>query len=72
MGFVMRSLVVLLTTGLVTACGAAGPPVAPETIGVAPVIERQKQQQGEEAPEPGVGESNPDALEQDAELPSLE
>lgn len=67
----MRSLVVLLTTGLVTACGVAGPPVAPETIGVAPVIERQKQQ-GEEAPEPGVGESEPDALEQDAELPSLE
>ncbi len=68
----MRSLVILLTTGFVTACGVAGPPVAPETIGVAPVIERQKQPQSEEAPEPGAGESDPDTLEQDAELPSLE
>ncbi|MCP9472780.1 MAG: hypothetical protein NNA30_08625 [Nitrospira sp.] len=37
------SLVVMAAT--IQACGVVGAPVAPETIGVAPVIERQKLKQ---------------------------
>ncbi|MGQ0667707.1 MAG: hypothetical protein ACT4O4_11810 [Nitrospiraceae bacterium] len=45
----MRSLAVILMAGLAISCGVVGPPVAPETIGAAPLIERQKQQHQQEA-----------------------
>jgi hypothetical protein len=45
----MRHLALLLAAGLVISCGVAGPPVAPETIGVAPTIQRQKLEHQHEA-----------------------
>jgi len=40
----MRWLWLVWAGGLLVSCGVVGPPVAPEDVGVAPVIERQKRQ----------------------------
>jgi hypothetical protein len=71
----MRRLLLIVTWGLLTSCGVVGAPVAPETIGVAPVIERQQLQQealdGRSPADPGdVGpdESDPIPQAQDEEL----
>ncbi len=46
----MRNVVLLYAVGLLTSCGVVGAPVPPETIGVAPTIERQdKQREATEA-----------------------
>lgn len=56
----------------VSGCGVVGPPIPPENVGVAPLIERQKKQQAQEAES-----AQPDApltIEpkgQDEELPPL-
>ena len=64
---------------LITGCGTIGPPIAPEDVGVAPLIERQKQLQAQPT-EPGQAPldrnqtESPESLEpvgQDQELPSL-
>jgi len=77
----MRSLAVMLMAGLVISCGVVGPPVAPETIGAAPLIQRQKQQHQQEAleaqqPEKAAAaeaaESDPDLQRHEVELPSLQ
>ncbi|MBM4127620.1 MAG: hypothetical protein FJ247_09780 [Nitrospira sp.] len=61
---------------LLSACGVVGAPVAPETIGVAPVVERQmKEQEAREAKQreapAEAEEQNPEALGQDENLPPL-
>ena len=41
----MQSVISVLfgvLAGMLVACGVAGPPVAPENVGVNPIIERQK------------------------------
>jgi hypothetical protein len=42
---------VMLSVGLwaMAACGVVGQPIAPEDVGVAPFIERQKRQQAQQA-----------------------
>ena len=37
------SVVAGVILGTLVACGAVGPPIAPENVGVTPTIERQKQ-----------------------------
>lgn len=40
----MKYLVLIIVAGLLNSCGVVGAPVAPETVGVTPTIERQKKQ----------------------------
>ena len=67
-----------LFIALVVACGTVGPPVAPEEVGIGPLIERQKKAQAqspEQGPRPlDSAESESPELRpvgQDQELPSL-
>jgi hypothetical protein len=68
--------VVLLASG---GCGIVGPPIPPETVGVAPIIEKQKRQQGPQPePQPKViddtsneGSQFIEPRGQDEELPPL-
>ncbi len=75
-------LLLSATIGLIAGCGVVGPPVAPEDVGVAPIIERQKRQQaGQTHPEeqqqpysvdPGsTGEFEQPLQGQDVDLPPL-
>ncbi len=41
----MRTLAILISTGLLAACGVVGSPVPPDYVGVAPTVEKQKKQQ---------------------------
>jgi hypothetical protein len=75
----MRILAVMLMAGLLVSCGVVGPPVAPERVGVAPTIERQKKQQEEieaqrreKAREAEEDDSDQDMEEHDGELPPLQ
>lgn len=60
-------------------CGIVGPPIAPEMVGVAPIIEKQKRQQGPQSEsQPGVidgttteGSQFIEPRGQDEELPPL-
>jgi hypothetical protein len=45
----MKVCVVIASAGLLISCGVVGTPVAPELIGVAPTIAKQKQQHAIEA-----------------------
>lgn len=56
----MRALVVLISTGLLSACGAVGSPVPPEHVGVAPTIEKQKKQHGLQAEHEAIETRAPD------------
>jgi len=61
------------TAGLLVSCGVVGPPVAPEDVGVAPIIDRQKRQEALDTKEREAGETQP-AMEpqgQEVELPPL-
>lgn len=40
----MNTLVILIWTGLLVACGVVGSPIPPEYVGVAPTIEKQKKE----------------------------
>ena len=68
------ALVILAVAG----CGTVGPPVAPEDVGIGPLIERQKKSQAqspEQGPPPldSVQSESPELrpVGQDQELPSL-
>ncbi len=56
----MRTLPVLISTGLLVACGVVGSPVPPEYVGVAPIVEKQKKQHAlqteREAVDPGASD----------------
>jgi hypothetical protein len=72
----MRGLALLAATGLLSACGVVGAPVAPETIGLAPTIERQKKEHAaREANQRDTSveaeEQDPTLLGQDENLPPL-
>ena len=74
-----RLLILVLGPCMMTSCGVVGPPVPPEMVGVAPLIERQKRQQarpGEAAqpatdPVPGEGLQFQGPVGQDEDLPPL-
>jgi hypothetical protein len=40
----MRAFLVIASAGLLISCGVVGTPVAPELVGVAPTIDKQKRQ----------------------------
>ncbi len=76
----VRHLLILLGTPcMMVGCGVIGPPVPPETVGIAPVIERQKQAEAQKSgvsrppshadPDGGVGNMGP--VGQDEVLPPL-
>ena len=68
-----------MTMGILVACGAVGSPVPPESVGVNPTIERQKQlealdeKQREDAAAAESTEPQPDPMlqGQDVNLPPL-
>jgi hypothetical protein len=74
------SIVAGVTMGMLVACGAVGPPIPPENVGVSPTIERQKalealeEKQREAAAEAESTESQPDPVlqGQDVNLPPLQ
>jgi predicted small lipoprotein YifL len=63
----------------VVGCGTVGPPVPPEDVGVAPLIERQKKEQARQGEPPGSaldtrqtdGSQLTEPVGQDVDLPPL-
>ena len=53
----MKPLVIIVLAGLTLSCGAVGSPVAPEHVGVAVTVEKQKRQHALEA-EREAGKTN--------------
>jgi hypothetical protein len=72
-------LILVLGLCMIMGCGMVGPPVPPETVGVAPIIERQEQlrSQPDDAPrapmrsEPGEEAEFMGPVGQDQALPPL-
>ena len=56
----MRTLMLLISTGLLIACGVVGSPVPPEYVGVAPTVEKQKKQHALQAERESVDAGLPD------------
>ena len=56
----MKALVVIVSAGLLIACGVVGSPVPPELVGVAPTIEKQKKQQALDAERQAAESAEPD------------
>ena len=56
----MRAFVVIASAGLLISCGVVGTPVAPEFVGVAPTIDKQKKQHALEAERQATGSAEPD------------
>jgi hypothetical protein len=75
-----RFIVVGVMIGVLAACGAVGPPVPPESVGVNSTIERQKELEAIEEKRRGAAaaaestESQPDPMlqGQDVNLPPLQ
>jgi len=70
----MRCLGILLAAGLLVSCGVVGAPVAPENVGVAPTIDRQKKREALDAQQreaAETAESDPALQGQDVNLPPL-
>ena len=74
----MIRILAVVMAGLLSACGVVGAPVAPETIGVAPVVKRQQEQReaaesrqrdGDDVGE--IEEPYPAVQGQDEDLPPL-
>ena len=76
----VTSIVVVVVIGTLAACGAVGAPIPPESVGVTPIIERQKrlealQEKQREAAIAAEGvEPQSDLLlqGQDVDLPTLQ
>jgi hypothetical protein len=74
------STVVSVIMGTLVACGAVGSPVSPESVGVTPTIERQKQIEALEETqrkasatvEPSESQPDPILQGQDVDLPPLQ
>ena len=67
----MKPLVIIVLAGLTLSCGAVGSPVAPEHVGVAVTVEKQKRQHALEA-EREAGKpmgADPSLEEHDFDLP---
>jgi len=56
----MRAFLVIASAGLLISCGVVGTPVAPELVGVAPTIDKQKRQQALEAERQATESAEPD------------
>jgi hypothetical protein len=69
----MRETLVILAAWLSAACGVIGSPIAPEDVGVAPLIERQKRLDALDAKQRDAAESQPlvEPQGQDVDLPPL-
>ena len=69
----MNGTVVILAAWLSAACGVMGSPIAPEDVGVAPLIERQKRLDALDAKQRDAAELEPFAEPQglDVDLPPL-
>ncbi|HEX9154451.1 MAG TPA: hypothetical protein VF819_02740 [Nitrospira sp.] len=69
----MRSLAVVLVTGLLAACGVVGPPIAPEDVGVSRTVEFQKKRDALESKQREAAESQAasEPQGQDVNLPPL-
>lgn len=67
----MRDFVILFSAGLVLSCGVVGSPVAPEYVGVAVTVEKQKRQHAHEAEREGAVSAEADSGldERDIDLP---
>lgn len=67
----MRAFVVIISAGLLISCGVVGTPVAPEFVGVAPTIDKQKRQHALEAERQATesAESDPTLGGHDMDLP---
>lgn len=57
----MRAFLVIASAGLLISCGVVGTPVAPELIGVAPTIAKQKRQHAIEAERQATESAEPDS-----------
>jgi len=56
----MRVCVVIASAGLLISCGVVGTPVAPELVGVAPTIDKQKRQHALERERQATESTEPD------------
>ena len=56
----MRICVVIASAGLLISCGVVGTPVAPELVGVAPTIDKQKRQHALEKERQATESTEPD------------
>jgi hypothetical protein len=56
----MRVGVVIASAGLLISCGVVGTPVAPEFVGVAPTIDKQKRQHALERERQATESTEPD------------
>ncbi len=56
----MRVCVVIASVGLLISCGVVGTPVAPELVGVAPTIDKQKRQHALERERQATESTEPD------------
>jgi hypothetical protein len=57
----MKTVVLIVSAGLLISCGVVGSPVPPEYVGVAPTIEKQKKQHALEAERQSSESAEPDA-----------
>ena len=69
----MKTLTIVLVAGLSVSCGTVGPPVPPETVGVARTIAEQKKRDAIEAQQREAAEAQTEAEPQgqDVNLPPL-
>lgn len=56
----MNALVILFSIWLLIGCGVVGSPVPPESVGVAPTVEKQKKQQALQAERDAMDTGVPD------------
>lgn len=70
----MKGSIVVFTAWMSAACGVIGSPIPPEDVGVAPIIQRQKELDALDAAKTQEEEEAPVVLEpqgQDVDLPPL-
>ncbi|MDH4084719.1 MAG: hypothetical protein OEV99_14890 [Nitrospira sp.] len=67
----MRILVLIASAGLLISCGVVGSPIAPEYVGVAVTVEKQKRQHARETDREGTGSvvADPSLEDPDLNLP---
>ncbi len=67
----MRILVIIGSAGLLISCGVVGSPIAPEYVGVAVTVEKQKRQHALETDREGTGSvvADPSMEDHDIDLP---
>jgi hypothetical protein len=67
----MRTLVIIVSAGLLISCGVVGSPIAPEYVGVAVTIEKQKRQHALEGERETAGSAvgDPSLEDYDINLP---